>query len=70
MSFDQAEGMLGIAVPRPELDVAFRALARPAADIAARVRQSWSTLVASGTTVQQAAQILGVEAPPAGEPCR
>lgn len=53
----------GFSVPQPDYVVATEALARPAADMAARIRQSWTVLTAPGTTTQQAAQILGVPAP-------
>jgi hypothetical protein len=55
--------LVGVNVPQAELDVALAALARPQADIAARVAQSWTTLSDPGTTTAQAAQILGVPAP-------
>jgi hypothetical protein len=68
VSFDQAQ--IGVDVPQAELDVAMAALARPTADIAARVQQSWATLTARGTTVAQVAQILGVPAPSTSAACR
>ena len=53
----------GVGIAPPELAVGLAALDRPAADIGARVQQSWATLTAPGTTVAQVAQILGVPAP-------
>jgi hypothetical protein len=58
-----------VYVPAPELAVATQALARPHADIAARVQQSWAALTAPGTTAAQAAQILGVPAPSTSATC-
>jgi hypothetical protein len=70
ISFDEDLFPTGVYVPTPELTVAMQALARPPADIAARVRQSWATLTAPGTTAAQAAQILGVPAPATSSACR
>jgi hypothetical protein len=53
----------GVDIAQPELAVGLAALDRPAADIGARVQQSWATLTAPGTTAAQAAQLLGVPAP-------
>ncbi len=69
VSFDENELIPGVYVPAPELAVATQALARPRADIAARVQRSWATLTAPGTTAAQAAQILGVPAPATGTAC-
>jgi hypothetical protein len=69
VSFGEVGGP-GVDVPQAELDVAMAALARPAADIAARVQTSWATLTDPATTVAQAAQILGLPAPSASEGCR
>ncbi|GAA1288290.1 ABC transporter [Planotetraspora silvatica] len=69
VSFDQNQLIPSVYVPAPELTVATQALARPRADIAARVQRSWATLTAPGTTAAQAAQILGVPAPAAGTAC-
>jgi hypothetical protein len=59
--------VFGAGVPQAEVTVALAALALPTATVAARVQQSWSTLAAPGTTVAQAAQILGVPAPAGSE---
>jgi hypothetical protein len=59
-----------LRVPAPELAVGTQALARPRADTAARVQQSWATLTAPGTTAARAAEILGVPAPAGGAVCR
>jgi hypothetical protein len=69
VSFDENERFPRVYVPAPELTVATQALARPRADIAARVRQSWATLTAPGTTAARAAQILGVPAPATSTAC-
>lgn len=61
--FTDAGAIPAIEVDQPELTVATEALTQPADQIAARVRQSWTTLTAPGTSVQHAAQILGVAAP-------
>ena len=69
VSFYETQLFPTFYVPAPELAVATQALARPRADIAARVEQSWATLTAPGTTAAQAAQILGVPAPATGPAC-
>lgn len=69
VSFYETQLFPTVYVPAPELTVATQALARPRADIAARVQQSWATLTAPGTTAAQAAQILGVPAPATSAPC-
>jgi hypothetical protein len=63
-------GVPDLGVPKAEIDVAMAALARPTAEIAARVQASWATLIAPGTTAAQAAQILGVPAPSTSPACR
>ncbi|MFC7387801.1 hypothetical protein [Sphaerisporangium rhizosphaerae] len=70
VSFYETQLFPTVYVPAPELTVATQALARPRADIAARVQQSWATLTAPGTTAAQAAQILGVPAPATSTACR
>jgi hypothetical protein len=70
VSFSETELFPTVHVPADELTVATQALARPRADTAARVQQSWATLTAPGTTAGQAAQILGVPAPAPGPACR
>ncbi|GII27206.1 ABC transporter [Planotetraspora mira] len=69
VSFYETQRFPTVYVPTPELTVATQALARPRADIAARVQQSWATLTAPGTTAAQAAQILGVPAPATSTAC-
>ncbi|WP_405727460.1 hypothetical protein OG607_24745 [Streptomyces sp. NBC_01537] len=69
VSFDENERFPRVYVPAPELAVAMQALARPRADVTARVQQSWATLAAPGTTAVQAARILGVPAPATGTAC-
>lgn len=69
VSFYETELFPTVYVPAPELAVATQALARPGADIAARVQRSWATLTAPGTTAAQAAQILGVPAPATSTAC-
>ncbi|TMR89249.1 hypothetical protein [Nonomuraea basaltis] len=69
VSFYETQLFPTVYVPAPELAVATQALARPRADIAARVQQSWATLTAPGTTAAQAAQILGVPAPATSTAC-
>jgi hypothetical protein len=69
VAFDENELFPSVSVPGPEVEVATRALARPHADIAARVQRSWATLTTPSTTAAQAAEILGVPAPPTGAAC-
>ena len=65
LTFSVNQLLPAVAVPGPELAVATEALSRPNAEIAAKVQQSWSTLIAPGTTAAQAAQILHLGAPAA-----
>jgi hypothetical protein len=65
--FEQNQLFPVVYVPPPENSVATQALARPRAEIAALVQQSWAALTAPGTTAAQAAQILGLSAP-TGDP--
>ncbi|MFC6080493.1 hypothetical protein [Sphaerisporangium aureirubrum] len=69
VSFYETQLFPTVHVPAAELTVATHALARPHADIAARVRRSWVTLTAPGTTAAQAARILGVPAPATSTAC-
>jgi hypothetical protein len=69
VTFSQNQLFPSVYVPALELRVATQALARPHADITARVEQSWATLTAPGTTAGQAAQILGVPAPATSTDC-
>ncbi|MGW0710143.1 hypothetical protein ACWD4G_30015 [Streptomyces sp. NPDC002643] len=69
LSFYETQLFPTLHVPAPELTVATQALARPHADIAARVQRSWATLAAPGTTAAQAARILGLPAPATSTAC-
>jgi hypothetical protein len=69
VSFQENELIPSVQVPAAELAVGLSALERPHADIAARIRQSWATLTAPGTTATQAAQLLGVPAPATEPAC-
>ncbi len=66
VSFAQADALPGVDVPAPELTVGLAALHLPAG----RVRDAWATLTAPGTTAARAAALLGLPAPPAGDPGR
>ncbi len=69
VSFGEVGGP-GFEVSQADVAVAMAVLARPAADIAARVQASWATLTAPGTTAAAAAQLLGVPAPSTSAACR
>jgi hypothetical protein len=70
VTFSQNHLFPAVFVPAPELAVATQALARPPAETAARVQRSWAVLSAPGSTVAQAAQLLGVPAPAGHPSCR
>ncbi|MGA4841551.1 ABC transporter permease [Streptomyces sp. G45] len=63
----------GLVVPRGAVDMVLTLIDRPRAGISARIRASWTTLTDPRTSLDQAADILGVPAPrsPAAEdgPC-
>jgi hypothetical protein len=54
----------GIHLPSRELTLALALLDRSAAEVGARVLQSWDELTAAQTSIERAAEILGVPAPP------
>jgi hypothetical protein len=60
---DDVQSGSGLLIPDRELALALALLDRPADEIGARVRQSWDELTAAGTTVDRAAEILGLPAP-------
>jgi len=54
----------GLGVPNRELTTAVAVLTRPAKQVSAIVNRSWTELTAEQTTVERAAEILGVPAAP------
>ncbi|MFH0521724.1 ABC transporter permease [Streptomyces sp. M41] len=55
----------GFSVNAREQDLVRTLLARPDAEVGAKVKQSWTELTAPDTTTDEAASLLGVPAPPA-----
>jgi hypothetical protein len=53
----------GLHLPARESALALALLDRPADEVGARVLRSWDELTAAGTSIDRAAEILGVQAP-------
>jgi hypothetical protein len=68
LSFYAAGSASGFHLPDRELALALTLLDRPADEVGARVLQSWDELTAAHTSIERAAEILGVPAPAAAQP--
>ena len=62
--FAEATIGAGILVPHREITMAMSLLDRPANEVGARVLASWDELASSRTTIERAAEILGMPSPP------
>jgi hypothetical protein len=54
-----------VQLPSRGVTLALALLGRPAGEVGTRVRQSWDELTAADTTIERAAEIFGLPAPPA-----
>jgi len=66
--FAEANFPTGIGLSDRVTALVWQLLDQPVEQIAARVRASWAELTAPETTIERAAQLLGVPAPPATAP--
>ncbi|MEV3858710.1 ABC transporter permease [Streptomyces sp. NPDC050095] len=62
-TFSPLNGNAGLVVQRDAVDMALTLTDRPMDKTAAQVRQSWTALTAPGTSLAQAADLLGLPAP-------
>lgn len=62
-TFSPLNANAGLVVPRGAVDMTLTLVDRPTGKTAARIKQSWTTLTDSRTSLDEAARIMGIPAP-------
>ncbi|MFF2851964.1 ABC transporter permease [Streptomyces sp. NPDC058001] len=66
ISFRPLDAPAGLRIERRSVETALSLLDRPATEVGPKVKESWAELTSPTTTLDRAAELLGVRAPAAG----